>query len=294
MPTLERSAARPLICFFLLCIWTAPLCAYEFSDPIDRALSEKGFIKKDIPGEFFSLRSWSKITNPLRTVHLYIEGDGRNYLTPRHISKNPTPRSSLVRNFCLIDPSDNVIYLARPCQFTDPSANPGWGKEYWTHKRFAPEVITEINRAISWLKGSYSLRDFYLYGYSGGAAVATLIAAKRSDIAGLVSVAGNLDHNAVNDFHNAPRMPESLNPADLASEMPDIPQIHLLGEKDRVIPPNLAGEFIRKLPSPAKARIISVPGATHTAGWLPNWPELLKEIDSFFEIASHSKDSLIN
>lgn len=75
-----------------------------------------------------------------------------------------------------------------------------------------------------------------LTGYSGGGAIAVLIAARCKDIALLRTVAGNLNHVAVNRLHRVAPMPDSLNPADVASEIAAVPQLHFSGDTDRIVP----------------------------------------------------------
>ena len=51
-------------------------------------------------------------------VNIYIEGDGRAWLNKNRPSLDPTPKNSLALKLAEIDPAPNVIYLARPCQYS--------------------------------------------------------------------------------------------------------------------------------------------------------------------------------
>ena len=92
-------------------------------------------------------------------------------------------------------PAPNVAYLARPCQFMPMDRNPQCAVPYWTGKRYTPEVIASMNDAVDRLVARVPGQPVNLIGYSGGGAVAVLIAARRHDVATLRTVAGNLDAN---------------------------------------------------------------------------------------------------
>jgi len=55
--------------------------------------------------------------------------------------------------------------------------------------RFAPEVINSFSRAIDTLKEKSGAKYVELVGYSGGGAIAVLVAAGRSDVVGVRTVA---------------------------------------------------------------------------------------------------------
>lgn len=241
----------------------------------DAKMEQRGFIRKNLKGPLFSLCSYVRFGDGASPVHVYIEGDGKAFLSRTRISPNPTPTSSLVRDLACLDPAMNVIYLARPCQYTAKKDNPGWDRNYWTTKRFAPEVVSEMNNALSFLKEDYGFSELHLFGYSGGAAIAVLIAAERKDVIKLITIAGNLDHDAVNRFNKVPLLSGSLNPVDHASMISHIPQFHFIGENDEIIPHAAIDHFSVASDPTAEIQVISVPGCTHHKGWQSQWPTLL-------------------
>lgn len=113
-----------------------------------------------------------------------------------------------------------------------------------------------------------------LIGYSGGGAVAVLVAARRHDVATLRTVAGNLDSEYVNRIHDVSPMPASLNPIDDARRVGAIPQIHFSGASDRIVPTRVARRFVERAGS-ACAQVDVVPGMTHGGAWARAWPRLL-------------------
>ncbi len=214
------------------------------------------FEQKIIDTPDFSILTQIRETDPKSGFVIYIEGDGNAFDARGRPTKNPTPKSKFVRRLAQDDPSPNVAYIARPCQFiTDKKCS----YKYWTIARFAPEVIDSISYTIKEIAGT---RDVTLVGFSGGAHVAGLVAVLHPEIhvKQIVTYAGNLDHDAWTAYHKLSPLDDSLNLANFAAEYKKIPAIHYVGEKDKVIPVKLITDFIGE-----QGEIIIVPDAGH--GW---------------------------
>jgi pimeloyl-ACP methyl ester carboxylesterase len=112
-------------------------------------------------------------------------------------------------------------------------------------------------------------------GYSGGGAIAVLVAARRSDVAALRTIAGNLDPKALCAYHNVSQLDGSMDPLDYAQKVARIPQRHFVGGNDKVVPVSMARSFVEKLGGRDDKKITIVNGASHTKGWQEEWPELL-------------------
>ena len=96
----------------------------------------------------------------------------------------------------------------------------------WTGGRFSKSIIESTDQVIDALKRSSGATRLVLVGYSGGAAVAALVASQRQDVDALVTVAGNLDTNAWVRHHRISPLVGSMNPLDQASELKEMIQIH--------------------------------------------------------------------
>lgn len=226
----------------------------------------------------FVLTAYVRITQPTQPLTVYIEGDGRAWLSPTQPSDDPTPRDALGLQLTSVDSSPNVLYLARPCQFTPMARNPACGVPYWTGKRFAPEVIDAMDAAITHYQAGMAATAplrLNLIGYSGGGAIAVLLAARRHDVISLRTVAGNLDHDAVNRWHHVSLMPDSLNPMAVAAQVGRIPQVHFSGAEDRIVPSAITRTFVERA-APC-ARLSVVQGLAHEGDWAAAWPRLLAE-----------------
>jgi hypothetical protein len=236
-------------------------------------VQEAGLQPEQVATPAFLLSAYVRITRPDRPISIYIEGDGYAWRNRYQPSTNPTPKRALGLTLAAADRSDNVVYLARPCQFTAMADNPRCEPAYWTGKRFAPEVITALDAAISHYASRTPGQHIHITGYSGGAAIAVLIAAQRQDIATLRTVAGNLDHDTVNRWHQVSLMPESLNPINVAAQVARIPQIHFSGADDKIVPLGIAQTFASR--AGACARVHVVGGLPHEGNWAEIWPQLL-------------------
>lgn len=235
---------------------------------------ESGFSKKLIRGRDFVLYSLIKATRPGEPITVYIEGDGRAWLDRYRASSDPTPTDPLVMKLASLDPSPNVAYLARPGQYPSEGASDCDAK-YWMSKRFAPEVIADMDSAVSALRDMAGAEEVCLVGYSGGAAVAALIAARRDDVIGLRTVAGNLDSAAVSKKNNVSPLKGSLDPIDIANKLKGLPQRHFIAYNDKVVPASAAESFVEKAGDEKHESITVVEGATHYSGWETRWLDLL-------------------
>lgn len=233
-----------------------------------------GLTRMLIKTDPFVLTTFARIRDPGQPVTIYIEGDGLAWLSRTEVSLDPTPREAMGLTLAALDPSPNVVYLARPCQFTPRAKNPTCGIPYWTGKRFAPEVIAAMGRAVDQVAAQVPGQKINLVGYSGGGAVAVLMAAERKDVASIRTVAGNLDHVEVNRIAKVSPLSGSLNAIDMAGQVARIPQIHYSGTADTVVPPTIAERFRQAAPSPC-VTVKTIPGVSHEAGWKEHWSSIV-------------------
>jgi hypothetical protein len=250
-------------------------CAALDRDAHANALAESAGLHRElISTDSFVLSAFSRISRADEPLDLYIEGDGLAWIARGEPSLDPTPREAMGLALAAADPAANVVYLARACQFTPMAMNPRCGVPYWTGKRFAPEVVASMNEAVSQFAARLPGQRINLVGYSGGGALAVLIAARRSDVASIRTVAGNLDDEFVNRLHQVSAMPQSENAIDFASRVAAIPQIHFSGADDIVVPLVVAQRFVDATGKRC-ARVRTVPDVTHDGHWSRLWPALL-------------------
>ena len=180
---------------FTLLSLTIISCSWNSLDKLALGISKMSQLRSaELKGGKFILRVYYRFDQPGAPLHVYLEGDGRAWLSRYRASHNPTPRNPVALSLAARDYADNVMYIARPCQYVSFEKNPDCKYPYWTHKRFAPEVIDSVSAVIDLGKKKAKARDLEMIGFSGGGAVAILVSAQRRDVTGIRTVAGNLNH----------------------------------------------------------------------------------------------------
>lgn len=231
----------------------------------------EGFSFQEIKTADFTLASWARIEKEGQPLRIYIEGDGFAWVNAYTPSFDPTPSELMVLELAQNDPSANVVYLARPCQFV-------MSKEcqvyYWTNGRFDPKVIASEAEALRSLIAQYKAPSAELVGYSGGAAVALLASLDVSQVSKVYTIAGVLDHKAWTSFHRDSPLKGSLNPADYKQRLKKLPQTHFAGSADKNVPVSLTEKFVYSL-NGDQADLIIVPDASHNKGWTNIWKQLI-------------------
>jgi pimeloyl-ACP methyl ester carboxylesterase len=248
--------------------------AQERNQAVQALAGNNGWEKITLVAPPFELVAYGpKRTTPIPVLTVYIEGDGLAWLNRSTASSDPTPSEPLALKLALSHRQGTAVYLARPCQYLGKQVA-SCDQRYWTSARFAQEVIASTDQAISELKQRYGAREIVMVGYSGGAAVAALVAARRDDVIGLVTVAGNLDHRAWTQYHRVRPLSGSLNAVDVAPKLQSLPQVHLIGEDDQVIPPELARGWPAAFTGLNQSQLQVVPGYDHACCWVQGWPTL--------------------
>ncbi len=269
----------------LLIFWGALLlsaCVSRPSPPERRVLADDLAANQGWQWALLNVKPFALATylpqSPKPGAHLtiYIEGDGHAWENLRVPSKNPTPIQPTALLLALAHPEGPAAYLARPCQFV-PHDNAGCDARYWTGARYDTAVVTASDRALSALKTRFGAEQLTLVGYSGGAVVATLLAERRTDVARLVTVAGNVDHIAWTRFHQVTPLLESLDPAQDKSKLMKLPQWHFVGSRDRIVPAHLIQAFTQDMPL---AQTITLEDYDHSCCWAAHWAELWTRINA--------------
>lgn len=209
---------------------------------------------------------------------IYIEGDGYAWRSLTQISDDPTPRNPRVLAMAVQDPAPNVAYLARPCQYLPDNELPFCGSFMWSLSRYADTIVDSMDIAIDSLKREAGATRLRLVGVSGGGTLAALVAARRDDVVGLVTVASNLDHELWSTRLGLTPLIDSRNAADVARLVEDIPQVHFIGAEDGNVTRAEVDSYVARMDDPSKVEVVVVPGYDHTCCWVAGWPGLLDEI----------------
>lgn len=205
-------------------------------------------------------------------LHIYIEGDGRPFLEPTIVAADPTPRDPLMLRLMTLDPAPSV-YVGRPCYFGlshDRNCNPA----YWTLRRFSPEVVASLAAASDAEISRSNARSVEIYGHSGGATLAMLLASRLPSVTRVVTIGANLDTTAWCSLHGYTPLLGSLNPAEQPVPPSAIRLLHLVGSEDTNTPPRLVEAGAARMGASSSVRVIQ--GYTHNCCWQEVWRGVLE------------------
>ena len=240
----------------------------------DDIAGRSGFRKEYVQAGDFTLMTYQRFGKRSDKVNIYIEGDGRSWDTKYRLSDDPTPSDPVALRLAAVDPASNVSYIARPGQYS-LSGVPECDPKYWSGRRFSPEVVGSVDRVVDMLKERSGAKYVELAGYSGGGAIAVLVAARRTDVVALRTVAGNLNINAFCAYHHVSQLDGSMDPIDVAQKVSHIPQRHFVGSSDKVIPFFIAESFVKMEGDKDGQRITIVDDVSHHKGWQKRWENFL-------------------
>lgn len=229
---------------------------------VESLAHSNGFNVDITPGRHLSVLTFlKKPSQPSRYLMLYIEQDGVAWLNRGQISNDPTPHKPAVSLWAVNDQSSHAIaYMARPCHYIGVGGrtecqNPA----VWDSARFSPEVIESLDDITSVLKKRAGAEKLVLFGHSGGATVAALLAARRDDVVAMVLVAGPLDHRSWTEDEGISSLRYSLNPSDYPAKLSPIPQLLLYGSDDSFVSEKPGRDYQTRLGSPTTLEFIVLP-----------------------------------
>jgi pimeloyl-ACP methyl ester carboxylesterase len=270
-----------LVCAAILVAASLAGCSAAYFTPRQHKAAlfadKAGWSSRLIDAGAFDLLSYaSPSARTAESLTVYIEGDGLAFLDRVTVSPDPTPDDPIALRLALAAPQRPAVWLARPCQYVMAEHPRNCGPGLWTDRRYAPEVVEGMDRALDALKVASGARRLVLVGYSGGGALAVLLAARRSDVTGIVTIAANLDLGDWTHRHQLAPLAGSLDPAAFADRVAQLPQVHFVGSDDGVVPPDVVRAYLSHLSRSNRASLIEIPGYDHACCWVDGWPQLIK------------------
>jgi dienelactone hydrolase len=234
-------------------------------------------VARDVPGAEFVhtvFEAGASSGEATRALFVYLEGDGRPWSDDgMRPASNPDPVRSVARELAAIQPSGSLL-LGRPC-YHDRVHDPGCAPEIWTSARYSDRVVASMVAALRRLIDAEPNRQpVVLVGYSGGGALALLIADRVAEVRAVVTLAANLDLSAWSDHHGYLPLAGSLDP--LATRaLPPGCEIHIAAERDSVVPPSLVRSAATRRPG---ALLWIEPRADHACCWRSRWTKTLERV----------------
>lgn len=250
----------------------------QLSERASRIAQPQGLVPQVIATERFTMMTYARLGDPLQPLRIYLEGDGKAWITRTRISLNPTPHDPMALRLAAADDAANVVYIARPCQYVDLNHERQCSPHMWSQARYSEDIVQAINAVIDhYVALMEAAPEIELVGYSGGGALAVLVAYRRGDVARLRTVAANLDTALFTRLHQVSPLKNSLNPADYAAHLQHLPQRHYVGTADQVVPAAVALSYQQASGRYDCVDVRHVSGATHSEGWYQQWRALLAE-----------------
>ncbi len=201
-------------------------------------------------------------------LEIHVESDGAPWLTADSPPVDPTPRSLISLQLAANDPSTVTAYIGRPCQYLDGAALARCDSSLWRQARYGEGAVAAVGRVVDELVRRLNPDTVAMVGYSGGGVIAAHIAARRSDVACLVTIAAPLDIHAWTRAIGVSTLTRSLNPADRPAQMR---QTHFTGAADVDVPPESIHAYLVRA---ARASTVQVPGFDHQCCWARDWTRL--------------------
>jgi len=266
---LRAAAGFGALCYIAL----ASGCA-SVSERFDQAAARLGFVRSEVLGRGFRhavYRAGADIAGG-GPLHVYLAGDGTPYIKRTLPASDPTPRRPVVLDLMAIDETPRLL-LGRPC-YHGLAGSPGCAPRFWTHGRYGEPIVASMAAALERL--SPDERPIVLIGFSGGGALAVLLARRLPDVIAVVTLAGNLDPDAWAARHRYTPLSDSEKPVRGGPLPASVRQWHYVGIKDSNIPPGLTQRAADRL----GGRLIVLPATTHGRGWSRHWPGIAKRLSA--------------
>lgn len=242
----------------------------------NRLASPAWMVKRQIPATPFALTAFERIHERNDYANIYIEGEAFNVTPVEDANGVTTAKNPVALHMAAMDKAQNVIYLARPCQHSGMLATPTeCDQDYRDRARFSKTVLNAYGTALDEIRNRYDIKGFHIIGHNGGGSIATILAATRSDILSLRTVAANLDTLSYAAHHSRAPFDRSLNPLDYAAKLRNFPQAHYIGGQDKEIPPATLHRYLQAAGQTNCIYHELIQEAEHRDGWAKHWPELL-------------------
>ena len=240
-------------------------------------------VERTIPTGSFELQAWERMHQRGTSATIYIEGDSKAIaLTPDTDKVNfrefwgvdATRDNPVGLHLASRDLSENLAYLARPCQNVKFPEKHGCDPKYWGEDRFAPEVLEAYDVALNDIAARWNITDFHLVGFGGGANIAGVLAARRSDVSTLRTVAGDLNPRFVDNEHSVSVSSNAVLAIDFGATLAKVPQHHFVGAADEIVTPGTYHSYRQAIGLSDCIHYSLIQDADHTNGWVEKWPQL--------------------
>lgn len=259
---------RLMLRAFIVCAFVVASGCASPAKRIDAVAERAGLTREIVIGTMFRHLVYTRASaSNESTWTIYLEGDGLPWLNGRTPASDPTPRDPLALQLMLRS-SGAALYVTRPCYHELADERCSW--RTWTLERYSPAVVDSMVQAIATKLSDADAKRARLIGYSGGGALAVLIAERLPQVESVVTIAANLDTDAWTQHHGYLPLEGSLNPARSTLAHP-WRELHLHGRDDTVVPLATTRAYFQRYP---QARQVALDEHGHVCCWVRDWNNL--------------------
>jgi len=279
-----------LLSFFIL---TACGLQTDLKQQAAKHIARPAFmVERSIPTGSFGLNAWERMHQRHAPATIYIEGDSDGiHIQPAQVQNprfEPNVRGFFGEDATRMNPvglhlasrdlSENLAYIARPCQSVKFPEKNGCAPRYWKEDRFAPEILEAYDAALNDIAARYDITKFHIVGFGGGANIAAVLAARRNDILTLRTIAGDLNPRFVDKVNNIPVSADAVLAVNYGSTLSKVPQHHFIGAADDIVTPGTYHSYRQAIGLSDCIHYSLIQDADHTNGWVEKWPQLLSVV----------------
>jgi len=271
---LQTAAMRPIFILAVALLFSA--CAsLTPSERIDAQATQAGATRVVVQGTEFKHVVYARAAKHAAVLTIFIEGDGSPMLEDR-VVKDPTARQPIALPL-MLGFNGPALLVGRPCYHALADVRCTWRD--WTLGRYSAAVVDSMATVIRRQSQELDARELRLVGYSGGGALAVLIAERLDNVRAVVTIAANLDTDAWAAEHGYTPLSESLNPARSERAHPWT-EMHLQGARDRNVPIATTRAYFERHP---QARYETLEKYDHSCCWVEDWASLQRRVSALRE-----------
>lgn len=236
-------------------------CAGQNAQPAAKCPGAKGYTRRMMDGNGFKHVVFAPEAQARgKSLHVYIQGDGKPFISSRHPSPDPDGDICPVFKLMALDPAPKAL-MGRPC-YNGLAHSRNCGTYYWTLGRYSPQIVSSLVLCLKKIAIDY--REITLVGISGGGTLAVLVAEYVDKVNRIITMGANLDVNTWAHKHRYTPMTASMDPMRAKGPSPDVRQTHLAGGKDDNVPWTIIHSYCLRHQN---AEMVMVPEASHTGPW---------------------------